>query len=245
MRNTATEDSVKKILEEGFVRVEKFDTEKGGIYVETTEDPRGWMLGDKTRKMYKIPNLYAKALMDLLELTDLQIRVVPKNDDGSEVTVFVCNPQDTARMLLSKNDDVGSSIEYARIEVRDLFAVPRVCSELTAKMGTHVCIESLMRGSWIRVRVFPGSNILEMINAEESNMLESLESERIENQKVLADLVSRYVDIENEINALLPKMGRYGMSCTCDDPTVFKQIFQGKFDEITEVCLQCGGTIER
>ena len=161
MRNTVTEDSVKKILEECFVRVEKFDTEKGGIYVETTEDPRGWMLGDKTRKMYKIPNLYAKALIDLLALTDLQIRVVPKNDDGSEVTVLVCNPQDIARMLLSKNDDVGSSIEYARIEAPKL-------SELTAKMGTHVCIESLMRGSWVRVHVFPGSNILEMINADES-----------------------------------------------------------------------------
>ena len=43
----------KKAIEEGCVRVEKFDI-NGGIYVETTEDPIGWMLGDKTRKIYRV-----------------------------------------------------------------------------------------------------------------------------------------------------------------------------------------------
>jgi hypothetical protein len=48
-------------------------------------------------------------------------------------------------------------------------------------------------------------------------------------------------DIEKEIE-LLP---RHGDACDCGDPEVFKQIFSGHFDEITETCLKCGGYIEK
>jgi hypothetical protein len=234
MRNTTIEEFVKRKLEEGFERVKNVDTEKGGIYVETTDDPRGWMLGDKTRKIYKVPDLYIKALTGLL------VVALPANNEGSEIRVLVYNHQDTARMLLSKNDDVGSSIEYARIE-------PMKPSELNAKMGQHICVESLMRGSWIRLLVFPGSGIFEMINNGWEEMKKFLDFYgKVTKEKIdsIADLVDKYVEIEKEINDRLSKLGRYGMSCNCDEPAIFKQIFQGKFDEITETCTQCGGTIE-
>jgi hypothetical protein len=232
MRNTATEDGTKKVLEEGFVLVEKFDTEKGGIYVETTDDFRGWMLGDKTRKIYEVPDLYIQSLTDLL------VVVVPNNDDGSEIRVSVYNPRDTARMLLSNNDDVGSSVQYAHIES------PKP-AELVAKMGCHICIESLMRGSWIRVQVFPGSDISEMISIDESEILKFLESRGTEKTKILADLVTKYHEMESEIDALLSRMERHGMNCNCDEPTIFKQIYEGKFEDVIQTCIECGGTVER
>lgn len=232
MRNRTMEINIKGTLEKGFGRVENFDTEKGGLYVETTEDIRGWMLGDKTRKIYTIPDLYVKVL------TDLSIAIIPKDSDGNEVTVVVLNPRDLARMLLCKNDDVGSSIEYARIE-------PPKYAELTAKIGNHICIEPLFRGSWIRIQVFPGSDIFEMIDNDESEVLELLESGRKETKEVLADLVGRYYDMDSDIRVALAKMPRYGNSCNCEEPLVFKQIFEGKFEEILQTCLNCGGTVER
>jgi hypothetical protein len=232
MRDTAIEDYIKKNLEEGFEHVENVDTEKGGIYVETTEDHRGWMLGDKTRKIYKVPDLYIKGLTDLLVI------VFPNNDDGSEIRVLVYNPRDTARMLLSKNDDVGSSIRYARIEAPEP-------TELIAKMGTHVCIESLSRGNWIRVHVFPGSNILELINYSKSQIPKFLEDHRKALKKVLPELVDKYYDIEKDINTILSRLERHGKICNCDEPVVLKQVYEGKFDDVIQTCISCGGTIER
>lgn len=232
MRNTATEDNIKKVLEEGFVCVEKFDTEKGGIYVETTEDPRGWMLGDKTRKIYEVSSLYVR------ELTDLLVVVIPNSKGESEIKVIVCNPQDTARMLLSKNDDVGSSIQYAHIG-------PPKPAELVARMGSHVCIESLARGSWIRVHVFPGRDILDIVKEGDSEMLKLLKSCKMETKEILAQLVNRYHAMEEDINIVLSKMERHGMICNCDEPVIFKQIYEAKFDDIIETCLECGGTLER
>lgn len=232
MRDTTIEDYIKKNLEDDFERVENFDTEKGGIYVETTEDPRGWMLGDKTRKIYKVPDLYIKALTDLLAI------VFPNNDEGSEIRVLVYNPQDTARMLLSKNDDVGSSIQYARIEA------PKP-AELIANMGEHVCIESLMRGSWIRVQVFPGSNILELISDSKSQIPKFLEDHRKALKKVLPELVNKYYDIEKDINVILSRLERHGKTCNCDEPVILKQVYESKFDDVIQTCISCGGTIER
>lgn len=157
MRNNAIEDNIKKILEENFAHVDKFDTEKGGLYVETTDDPRGWMLGDKTRKIYKVPNLLAKG-MTIVGITS-------NSDNGSEIKVSVYNPGDIGRMLLSKNDDVGSSIEYAQIEGSGPI-------ELVAKIGEHVLIEPLIRGNWIRMHIFPGNNIVEIIKSEKSERAE-------------------------------------------------------------------------
>lgn len=232
MRNTAIEANTKKILEEGFENVEKFDTEKGGIYVETTDDFRGWMLGDKTRKIYKIPDLYVKTLTDLL------VVIFSNDDEGSEIRVIVYNPQDTARMLLSKNDDVGSSVQYAHIDVHEP-------AELVAKMGCHICIESLMRGSWIRLRIFPGSDILELINDNDSEMLKFLEFCKRDANETLVELTDRYYAMQEDIETRLSKLESYGKDCTCDEPLVFKHIFEGKFDEIFQTCLNCGGTIVR
>lgn len=151
MRNTNTEKNIKNLLEKNCESVGQFDTEKGGIYVETTEDPRGWMFGDKTRKVYKMSGLLANVLTDLLTI------VTSNNADGSEIKVSVYNPEDIGRMLLSKNNEEGASIRYADIE-------PPKPTELVAKMGEHVCIEPLMRGCWIRMHIFPGENILKCIN---------------------------------------------------------------------------------
>lgn len=232
MRDETTEYYIRRSLEDGFERVENFDTEKGGIYVEITEDPRGWMLGDKTRKIYKVCDLYIKGLTDLL------VVVFPNDDEGSEIRVIVYNPQDTARMLLSKNDDVGSSVQYARIEV------PKPI-ELIAKMGNHVCIESLSRGGWIRVLVFPGSNILELISDSESDIPKFLEDHRKELKKILHELVGKFYDMEKDINAILSRLERHGKTCNCDEPVILKQVYEGKFDDILETCIGCGGTIER
>lgn len=232
MGDTDIEDYVKKNLEESFERVENVDKENGGIYVETTEDPRGWMLGDKTRKIYKVSDLYIKGLTDLL------VVVFPNNDEGSEIRVLVYNPRDTARMLLCENDDVGSSIQYAHIEA----SKP---SELVAKMGSHVCIESLSRGSWIRVHVFPGSNILELINYSNSQIPKFLEYHRKVLKKVLPELVNRFHSMEEDINVMLSRLERHGKNCNCDEPVIFKQIYEVKFDDVIQTCILCGGTVER
>ncbi len=145
MKDTSIENTIREMLEERFRRVNKFDTEKGGIYVEITDDPRGWMLGDKTRKIYEI-DYYS-----VLSLTSLLVAVKPSHG-GNEIKVVVCDSEEIGRMLLSKNDDVGSSIKYA--DIRSF-----VPTELTAVMGQHVCIEHIEMGCWIRLQIFPGSNM--------------------------------------------------------------------------------------
>jgi hypothetical protein len=231
MINMDIEKEIKSKLEKDFEQVDNFDTEKGGIYVETTDDSRGWMLGDKTRKIYKISNLEAKALADLLVI------VGANNDDGSEIKVSVYNPEDLGRMLLSKNDDVGSSIQYAKIE-------PPKITELIAKMGQHVSIEHLVRGNWIRMRVYPGKNILETIKNDDLEILNFSESPEIDVRMVLARLIGVYRGAEEEINAILLKMERHGKTCNCDEPLIFKQVDEsGKYDDISQICLNCGGTI--
>lgn len=233
MRNMDIEGEIKRRLEEHFERAEEFDTEKGGIYVETTDDFRGWIFRDKTRKIYKTSNLDAKVL------TGLFILVSSINDNGSEIKVSVYNPGDIGRMLLSKNNEEGSCIKYAVIE-------PPKVTELVAKIGEHVCIESLMRGNWIRMRIFPGENILDIIKNDDREILNFLVSPEVDMNKILARLVSIYRGAEEEINILLSKMERYGESCNCEEPMVFKQVDEsGKFDDITQVCLNCGGTVER
>lgn len=232
MRNTTIEDNIRKTLERDFKLVDSFDTEKGGIYVETTDDPRGWMLGDKTRKRYEVPNLKIKLLTDLLV-------IVTSNKDGNEIKVSVYNPKEIRMMLLSKNDDVGSSIQYANIDVSNPV-------ELTAKIGEHVCIESLMRGSWIRAQIFPGPSILEIIKNDKSEILELVERTDMCVRKKIQELVSTYYETEKEIDSALSGLRNYGAICDCDSPNVFKQIHEGEFDidEIIRTCLKCGGIVE-
>lgn len=231
MIDTTVEDTIRRTLERDFKRVNKYDMENGGIYIETTDDPRGWMLGDNTRKIYEVPNLYIKELTDLLVL-------VTSNDDGSKIKVSVYNPLEIKMMLLSKNDDVGSSIQYADINVSKT-------TELVAKMGEHICIESIMRGSWIRVKIFPGSNILETIKVGRYEILKFLEVNETLKIEKLKQLVDRYYNIREEIDIAISGLRCYGASCDCDSPLVFKEIHEGKFDEILQICLECGGTVER
>jgi len=137
-------ENVTEDIKNRCIRVKEFDTENGGIYLEITDDPRGWMLGDKTRKIYNA------TLAQVMLTTNLIMVVTPQ---GDKLRVRVCNPKEVARMLLSKNDDVGSSIMYANIGGPS-------GPELTAEKGNHVCIESMINGSWIRVQIFPGKNVM-------------------------------------------------------------------------------------
>lgn len=224
------ENDIKEMLERDFKRVDKFDTEKGGIYVETTEDPRGWMLGDKTRKIYEVPHLSLKSLTDLL-------LIVSTNSDGSKIKVTSYNPQEVGRMLLSKNDDVGSSIEYACVDESG----PR---ELTAKIGQHVCVEPLMRNGWIRAQIFPGSNIVEIINNDKAEIMKFVESSQIYMRERLEKLVNKYYLLEDDINIGLSGLTNFGGECDCKSPNVYKNIHEGDFDEIIEFCIYCGGTVD-
>ena len=61
----------------------------------------------------------------------------------------------------------------------------------------------------------------------------------------LKELVNKYNEIEKEKEKEIEHLPRHGDSCNCDKPEVFKQIFSGHFDEITEICLKCGGYIEK
>jgi len=228
--NTKLENDIKEILERDFKRVDKFDTEKGGIYVETTEDVRGWMLGDKTRKIYEVPHLSLKSLTDLL-------LIVTSNNDGSKIKVTSYNPQEVGMMLLSKNDDVGSSIEYACVDESG-------SRELTAKMGQHICIEPLMRKGWIRAQIFPGSNIVEIINNDKAEIMKFVEDSQIYKRERLQKLVGKYYLLEDDIDVGLTGLINFGGECDCKSPDVFKKIHEGDFDEILKFCLYCGGMVD-
>lgn len=135
--------NIKEEIKNNSIRVNMFDIEKGGIYLETTDDSRGWILGDKTRRIYKA------TIAQVALLTNLLITISPH---WNGIKVKVHNPNEVSRMLVSINDDVGSSIEYAKYDgSRPL--------ELSAEIGQHVCIESMTNGSWVRVQVFPGEYI--------------------------------------------------------------------------------------
>lgn len=143
-------ENIEKEMRNNCVRIKEFDTKKGGIYLEITDDPRGWMLGDKTRRIYEA------TIAQVTSLTDLLVSVSPSWDRIGRICgikVSVHNSIGVSRMLVSINDDVGSSVEYAKHDgSRQL--------ELSAEMGQHVCIEPIANGSWIRVKIFPGENVL-------------------------------------------------------------------------------------
>lgn len=126
------------------IRVKEFDIENGGIYLETTDDPRGWMLGDKTRKKYQTTIAKVALTTNLL---------IAATQQGDSVMVRVCNHEEVSRMILSKNDDVGSSVKYADISRPDGV-------ELIAGPGMHICIESITNGCWIRVMIYPGKGLM-------------------------------------------------------------------------------------
>jgi len=220
MENTL--EGLKDVLKNNKL-VKEYDIGKGGIYLETTEDPRGWMLGDKTRKIYEAETL------QILSLLGVRVTIIP-NDGGSEIRVIVNNPEEVRRMLSSKNDDVGSSIEYAK-----------TCGSmpvgLTAKMGQHVCIESFKNSGSIRVQIFPGINTIDRMRKDDHNKSKARE--------LLQKLVGTYYSTEDEINVALSCLERYGDICNCKKPVGFKQIHEGDFDEIVETCITCGGVVDK
>ncbi len=148
MEADTKKEDIDNELKKDSVRVDKFDTEKGGIYIEITDDPRGWMLGDKTRRIYKA------TIGQVVMFTNLLI-TVHRHWDGIKVKVH--NSREVGRMLTSLNDDVGSSVKYACYDGSDPL-------ELRANMGQHICIESMTNGNWIRVQIFPGDDILPYIS---------------------------------------------------------------------------------
>lgn len=148
METGATKEDIENELKKDSVLVEKFDTEKGGIYIEITDDPRGWYLGDKTRRIYKA------TIGQVVEFTNLLV-TVHRHWDGIKVRVH--NSREVSRMLTSLNDDVGSSVKYVGYDGSDPL-------ELCADIGQHVCIQSMTNGNWIRVQIFPGEEILPYIS---------------------------------------------------------------------------------
>lgn len=120
--------------------------ESGGVYIETTEFHR-WVLGDKTLKIEKLEDLE-----DIKKRTGLGLLVSFIDD---KVNVKVIDPNSVSRMLLCKNDDVGSLVKYAGIK----FGLEKVESveDLTASYGEHITIEPF-NVSNIRVCVYPKVN---------------------------------------------------------------------------------------
>lgn len=161
MENLIEEKSTKERLEREFKRVKKFDVENGGIYVEITDDPRGWMLGDNTRRIYEIPYKDVESLTGLLFIID-------HNDDGTELQVTIYNGEYIGRLMSCKNDDVGSSIKYANINIEE----PAI---IDVDIGGHINIENIMIG-WIRVKIFPGKNIVKKVSDGKTDVLLRVES---------------------------------------------------------------------
>jgi hypothetical protein len=197
MENTL--EGLKEVLKNSEL-VEKYETEKGGIYLETTEDPRGRMLGDKTRKIYETTT------SQILLLLDVRVTII-SNGDGSEIRVIANNPEEVRRMLLSKNDDVGSSIGYAK-------TCGSMSVGLTVKMGQHVCLESFNNFGSIRAQIFPGINMIGRMRKDDHN--------KSKERELLQKLVGTYYNTEDEINVALSCLERYGGICNCKKPVGFK-----------------------
>jgi len=124
--------------------MKKKDFEKsGGAYIETTE-LHLWVLGDKTRKIEKL-----ETLSDIKKRTGLGLLIYFIDD---KVTVKAIDPNSVSKMLLCKNDSVGSLVKYAGIK----FGLGKVESieDLTASYGEHITIEPF-NVSNIRVCVYP------------------------------------------------------------------------------------------
>jgi hypothetical protein len=61
----------------------------------------------------------------------------------------------------------------------------------------------------------------------------------------LSQLVKEYSELENKIEEQLQQLPSYGQDCNCvDQIDTIKLIFTGKWDEIHEYCLKCGGYVE-
>ena len=114
--------SIEEDIKNNAIRVKEFDIKKGGIYLETTDDPRGWMLGDKTRKIYQV------TIAQVALLTNLLIAV---SHHWNGIKVKVHNPDEVGRMLVSLNDDVGSSGQLPPPAV----GFSRLASRLTGTEG--------------------------------------------------------------------------------------------------------------
>lgn len=56
-------------------------------------------------------------------------------------------------------------------------------------------------------------------------------------------LVEQHGEIEEKILRSIDGLENDGADCNCKDRVIFKYVHEGNFDEIMEVCLNCGGII--
>jgi hypothetical protein len=63
------------------------------------------------------------------------------------------------------------------------------------------------------------------------------------NSNDLKSLISRYKELEIQIEEELEKLPNNGKMCNCGQKEIFYQIFHGHFDEIMRTCIKCGGCI--
>ncbi len=106
----------------------------GGLYLETTE--KGWFYGDQTRRFERVENVD--------DLQRLGLELVILYSAGS-VSVQITDPGSITRMLLAKNDAIGSPIRYASDSVE----------ALTARSGEHITLEPAKNGDKVRIRFYP------------------------------------------------------------------------------------------
>ena len=60
----------------------------------------------------------------------------------------------------------------------------------------------------------------------------------------IKELLDKYCNAENKLTEKLNELERAGNVCNCDDRETIKFIHEGEFDEVIEMCLNCGGYIE-
>lgn len=131
----------------------------GGVYIETTQNPQniGFSYGDTTRSFDKIDDL-----SQIKEILGIELIV---SHSFGQVKVSVVNPNSVGKMLLSRNDDVGSSVKYARISY-GRGDDPGSIEELVASAGQHICIEPFNFRK-ARIQVYPIPRQLERFTQDE------------------------------------------------------------------------------
>ena len=115
---------------------------KGGIYLETTEY-HYWFLSDKTRKIEKAN------LDEVKKRTNIGLLVEYLD---SKAKVHVNNPNSISRVLLCKNDDVGTMVSSAVMKygTKGIESI----DDLVASYGEHITVEPFGINR-IRVCVYP------------------------------------------------------------------------------------------
>ena len=63
--------------------------------------------------------------------------------------------------------------------------------------------------------------------------------------KDIEKMAKEYAELENKFRDKIADLENYGSDCNCEDQTVIQFIHNGNmFDEIENICLNCGGMVE-